>query len=110
MSALGFQRSPPCWAMRMRLPLSICLRNGMGVVRRNSGISWQRRTLLSPEQAIFENAIDSPESIPPAYFLSILWGTAIVGNADLIDTNIRDAGYLGCHFGLEAKALFPKGD
>ena len=64
------------------------------------------RLLKTTEQVVFENAIDGAEAVFPSDLLSFVKGSSVIGDPDLVDPHIRNAGDLCRDFGLKAESIF----
>ena len=55
------------------------------------------------EQIIFQNTVNSPEAVFPAYFFTLFVGSAGIRNADLVNPNIFYLCYFCRNFRLKAE-------
>lgn len=63
------------------------------------------KKLLTSKKTIFKDTVNSPKTIPPAYFLPFSISTAIVGDSNFIHLDIGYSGNFGRYLGFKTKPI-----
>ena len=58
------------------------------------------------ENAVLDDAVNSPKSVFPTYFFAILVCPAVIRDADFVDSDTGYFGYFGSYFRLKSKPIF----